>query len=705
MQSAIAEEVKQTIQSAYSNWLEGNGFRARYGQRLMIAEIARTLARANADEPDGSPIAVIEAGTGTGKTIAYLVAALPLARAMGKTLVISTATVALQEQIVLKDLPDLAKHGALGFSFALAKGRGRYACLAKLDSILRSAEGQGDLSLYPDELPELDAEGQQLYEHMLTEVGDGKWDGDRDSWPRAVDGRAWAAISTDHHQCSGGRCAFIAQCPFFRAREELDNVDCIVANHDLLLSDLSLGGGVVLPAPEEAIYILDEAHHLPDKTRNHFSCHLRLEQFAQWLDQCEQGLQAIGARLRGEQDIERRLAQALPLVQAVRAASVAVAGPLATLRDVHPVRRDGDFWSLRLANGEVPEDLARQALPLAEVCATLRDQLADIEDVLRELMDEPRHAAQADLQTLCNVAGQHLGRFEAATRLWQSWSKPDGKEQPPTARWLGGRRDEAADIALNSSPIVAAASLKELLWSRCYAAVLTSATLTALGSFERICMHGGLPADSRFLVVPSPFRYQEMASLEVPALSADPSDPAAHTAAVIAWLDENLQLDEGSLVLFASRRQMLETYEGVCAEHRKSILLQDHYSKQELLRRHREVIDAEGGSVIFGLASFAEGIDLPGRYCQHVVIAKIPFAVPDEPVEEALAEWVESNGGNAFMQISVPDAALRLVQASGRLLRSEQDRGRISLLDRRIISRQYGRQMLDSLPPYRRDVA
>jgi len=146
-------------------------------------------------------------------------------------------------------------------------------------------------------------------------------------------------------------------------------------------------------------------------------------------------------------------------------------------------------------------------------------------------------------------------------------------------------------------------------------------------------------------------------------------------------------------------------YEGLDSALRERILLQGDYGKAEILRRHREAVDAGGGSVIFGLASFAEGVDLPGDYCRHVVIAKIPFAVPDSPLEAALAEWIESRGRNAFMEISVPDAALRLVQACGRLLRTETDGGTVTLLDRRIVTRRYGRAMLDSLPPFRRELA
>ena len=175
--------------------------------------------------------------------------------------------------------------------------------------------------------------------------------------------------------------------------------------------------------------------------------------------------------------------------------------------------------------------------------------------------------------------------------------------------------------------------------------------------------------------------------------------------ALITQLPGLLNHREGSLVLFSSRRQMLDVYNGLASDLGELMLMQGDYSKQEILRRHRQTIDEGRGSVIFGLASFAEGVDLPGDYCRHVVIAKIPFAVPDSPLEAALAEWVEASGRNAFMEISVPDAALRLVQASGRLLRTEEDYGRVTLMDRRLLTRRYGRAILESLPPFRRELA
>jgi len=149
---------------------------------------------------------------------------------------------------------------------------------------------------------------------------------------------------------------------------------------------------------------------------------------------------------------------------------------------------------------------------------------------------------------------------------------------------------------------------------------------------------------------------------------------------------------------------MLEVYAGLPADFRERVLVQGDLSKQELIRQHRGRIDKGEQSVIFGLASFAEGVDLPGKYCEHVVIAKIPFAVPDDPVEAALSEWIERNGGNPFMEIAVPDASLRLIQACGRLLRTEQDTGTVTLLDRRLVTQRYGKAILNALPPFRREI-
>jgi len=262
----LSNEIKEEIQAAYSRLLSEKGYKARYCQRLMIADIARTVGNVEVDDNGerqaGPNICVVEAGTGTGKTIAYAIAALPIAKAMGKRLVISTATVALQEQIVYLDLPDIRKHAALDFSFALAKGRRRYLCLSRLDLALQEMGSMNQtLALYDDESFEPEESHRVLYQNMVESLGRGDWDGDRDNWQEEIDHPAWARVSTDHVQCTGRQCSNYGNCFFYKARERIHKVDCIVTNHDLVLADLMMGGGAVLPAPEDAIYIFDEGHH------------------------------------------------------------------------------------------------------------------------------------------------------------------------------------------------------------------------------------------------------------------------------------------------------------------------------------------------------------------------------------------------------------------------------------------------------------
>ena len=228
---------------------------------------------------------------------------------------------------------------------------------------------------------------------------------------------------------------------------------------------------------------------------------------------------------------------------------------------------------------------------------------------------------------------------------------------------------------------------------------MTSATLSALGTFDRFRERSGIPITARWKQVASPFDASK-AVFAVPAMTSLPSDSERHTAELVEMIPQLIAHDQGVLLLFTSRRQMesvLDEIEGALAHH---VLVQDRLSKNALLAEHRQRIDGGESSAIFGLASFFEGIDLPGAYCSHVVIAKLPFAVPDDPIAAAHSELLEAQGRDPFMEISVPDAAQKLVQASGRLLRTESDEGRITLLDRRLVSRRYGRAILDTLPGF-----
>lgn len=704
----LTDEVKATIQQAYSQMLEQKALKPRWGQRVMIAEIAKTLARIGEDKPEGEPHCVIEAGTGTGKTIAYSIAAIPIAQFLRKKLVVSTATIALQEQFVFKDLPDIRQHSGLDFSFALAKGRRRYICLSKLDKLMAGSEAQtAPLPLYPDEVSNpIATDAMPVYTNMLSELAAGRWDGDRDNWTDEIREDIWFGVTTDHAQCTGRRCANVGQCAFFKARDDLKEADVIVTNHDLVLADLGLGGGAILPEPEETIYVFDEGHHLPDKAINHFSAFCRLHTTQQWLDEMHQQWMNCAEQFSSQKTLTRQLEILSPRIDDIKQGLSLVSNYLDDSLQVGALEGRLGFQHYRYPHGLVPDTLREVARSLGSHFSDISDRLGRVGKLIEGFLDEDSIAMErSDIESWSAAIGAMINRANGNVTLWMEYSQSGEQDQPPKARWVNIIESAGSQLGyeLQCSPILAADNLSEDLWCRAGGSVVTSATLTALNSFDRFKLRSGMPDQSVFTVVPSPFHYENVV-FTVPQMDCDPGDPDAHTAAIGKLLPSLVEPRAGTLVLFSSRKQMLAVHELLSDELTRRTLVQGEFSKQEILRRHRVSIDAGEGGVIFGLASFAEGVDLPGDYCTHVIIAKIPFSVPDSPVESALNEWVDSNGGNAFMEISVPDAALRLVQSSGRLLRTEEDAGRVTLLDRRIVTRHYGRAILDSLPPFKRDI-
>ncbi len=708
----LTDELKQAIQSAYGRFLDSRSLKSRYGQRQMIAEVARGLGNIEVDEEaqrTGDPaVVVVEAGTGTGKTVAYSLAAIPVAKAAGKRLVISTATVALQEQIVSKDLPDLVRNSGLQFSYALAKGRGRYLCLSRLDHWLDSHEQtrrQADLLAEDGYSLEVSDENLELFARMMDQLARGRWDGDRDSWPDAIEDPAWRIITTDHTQCMGRRCGSYDSCSFYKAREGLEKVDVIVTNHDLVLSDLALGGGMVLPHPKDTFYIFDEGHHLPDKAINHFAHSTRLHATADWLGQSEKALTRLHSQYPLTGELGRLMETLPPLAASLRQLHQFMFASCMELAAFDRPATEFEVPRYRFEGGVVPELLREQALELKKQSMQLADSLSRIVEQLKKAMeDEPGMGIDStQAEEWYPLFGNLHARADACLGLWAAFSAEDQAEAAPMARWLN-LVDGGADLEVCASPILAAETLRRHLWYAAHGVLVTSATLTALGRFDRFSMRAGLPQSAQMKVVPGPFNYAEAGVLHVPDLGVDVRDQDAHSRAIVRVLPDLLATGLGSLVLFSSRKQMNDVFEGLDADWRKRVLIQGRSSRQETLNRHKARVDAGEQSVLFGLASFAEGVDLPGDYCQHVVIAKIPFAVPDDPVEAALAEWIEARGGNPFMEIAVPDASLRLVQACGRLLRNEQDRGRITILDRRLATQRYGQALLNALPPFRRQI-
>ncbi|MGB0459122.1 MAG: DEAD/DEAH box helicase family protein, partial [Porticoccaceae bacterium] len=249
----LDDSTKETIQQGYRQFLQFRDLKPRQGQKQMVAAIANSLSHDDADKR----LAVIEAGTGTGKTVGYLLSALPIARALDKTVVVATGTIALQEQLLLKDIPDLLEACGWDHQVALVKGRGRYICNLRLQQCMDAIKSkEAGLFLFEDELQfNPNGDSEDLYQELSESLEDGSWDGDRDAWDSRIADADWRTLTVDHRQCTGRRCQYVDQCPFFKARSELEEADCIVANHDLVMADLALGGGAILPAPEDCIYI------------------------------------------------------------------------------------------------------------------------------------------------------------------------------------------------------------------------------------------------------------------------------------------------------------------------------------------------------------------------------------------------------------------------------------------------------------------
>ena len=271
----------------------------------------------------------------------------------------------------------------------------------------------------------------------------------------------------------------------------------------------------------------------------------------------------------------------------------------------------------------------------------------------------------------------------------------------PTARWCK-KADDRDDYSFYSAPIEMASTLTKIIWDKCYSAILTSATLTALGRFDYIANQvGRIKADNQLKLL-AQLNYTE-ATFCVPKMHSAPTDFERHSQEIVQLLNRlsREMMAVGSLVLFTSRKQMEWVY-GLLDEDVKAMcLMQGDSAKSVLIQRHKEEVDKGQSSILFGLNSLSEGLDLPGKYCELVMIAKLPFAVPESPIDDARGEWIERCGGNAFWDVSVPEASIKLLQACGRLLRSENDRGRVILMDKRILQKAYGKPLLASLPPFK----
>ncbi|MCF7750227.1 ATP-dependent DNA helicase DinG [Bacillus subtilis subsp. subtilis] len=688
---ALNDEMKAAIRDAYAK-LQANtpGFSTRRSQSQMIGVVSRALSHSGG-------VGVVEAPTGVGKSLGYLTAGVPIALATKKKLVISTGTVALQSQLFERDIPNFLKATGIEATVALAKGRTRYLCTRN------AAEAHGDGAqegMFEDEQPLFDRPlapiEMDLAQKLSKDFLEGRWNGDLDSAPDTISNTLRSRITTPASGCAGRKCAYSAQCAVLRSRNTVREAQIVVTNHALLLSALSIGesdnGQPLIAPPSDMLLVLDEGHHIGSVAIDQGAASLALDEMAKRTGR----LQVLIAASYRAVDKDK-LGNLLPN-EAIEAAAK-VSKQLKAFRDVidrswrpDPAAQE-PMW--RAPNGRLPEIWMADIEAIADDTRSLFNWAhAALAQVAK---GKPEDAARERLQRNLGMA---LEMIEAQHNLWTAWRREDKEGQPPMARWVTLSRD--GDLILHGSPVSAAHVLRKLLWDEVDSVVMTSATLTGGGDFQSLAIDNGIPAEAEMVSLASPFDLPNQAQLIVPAFPVTPDDRERHPKEVAKYLVKELDWGKGSIVLFTSRWKMEKVAELMPAAQRKLMLVQGEGAKQKMIDEHLRRTSAGEGSVLFGLNSFGEGLDLPGEACTTVVITQVPFAVPTDPQTSTLSEWFESRGLNAFNLIAIPHALRTLTQFSGRLIRTSTDTGRVIILDSRLLTRRYGKRIIDALPPFKR---
>ena len=690
------------------------GFIARPGQRQMMHAALMTFLSAGSPEDEGragNHLALLEAGTGTGKTVAYCLAAIVASELLDKTVIVSTATVALQEQLFHKDLPRLAKI-IPDLHFDLLKGRGRYICESRLEGVIKDVAQD---ALLGDELqgaftgaswqdrsaPRDTTEAMRWYKKVARTLRSGKWDGDIDSLVQQPEHQDWRMVQASAGACNGGQCEHFRSCAFFKARRRAAAATIQVANHALILATLQTDSALIDPG--STLFVFDEAHHLPGIAAEQFAYRARIGTSVSLLA----SLRTLANR--HGRDLPASTRPDLTAFGQTITECTDKLGILETYWIQHQLVSAGKPVH-RFVQGRIPEDLIPECEQLDTLLGSVGTVVASIATALKE-PDESRSAAERDEHARVGVElGVYLSRLQTLQRLFSAWATHD---TVPWAKWMEFAAPPAAmhpampaavhaDAWLCASPMTAAQLLSRGLWKNVSAAVCTSATLTACGRFDFFDRLSGMNRfpERRAMVVASPFDYARQGELRIAPMSNSPKSPDFSEELCRTLPSLLREHQHGQLVLFTSRRQMLACHAALPRDLTDQVQMQGERSRTELLAEHGRRVARGKRSIIFGLQSFGEGIDLPGALCEHVLIDKLPFTPPNSPVEEALAEWLNGQGRDPFVEIAVPRAAMKLAQWAGRGVRTVTDRAVITVCDMRLVTMRYGRDILAGLPPF-----
>ncbi|WP_028580396.1 ATP-dependent DNA helicase [Desulfogranum japonicum] len=617
----------------------------RPGQQEMADAVASLLTHIpnQYDSTDQAECLVIEAETGLGKTLAYLVPA----ACSGKKIIISTNTRNLQDQILEREIPFIQKHIQPGLRAMSVKGRQNYLCLHRWHQELSSHQGR---IIEDDDIRQIEEWVEETEYGERTEI----------AWlPSSAP--LWQRICCQSHTCLGADCPDTASCFLTRLRKDAANCSILIVNHHLLCSDLAVrksGYGEVLPRYEGVIF--DEAHHLEQVATTFFGHTFSRYQVADLVH-----------------DIERSADTELGTDKRKKVFS-------------HTTRciRAMDAFSLLFPNerGRFPLDpdfLTRKAV--REATQSIQTNLDKLTQCLEAL---PKGDAP----------WEHYGQrsIELNARLEQITAIPTPEEENTPSYYTYWYDRTEKNLSLHATPVDISHELQSTLFASVQSCVFTSATLTTGGNFSYFLGRLGLPADTTTLSFPSPFDYANRTRLYVPNKPFPEPTAQGYSDAVHQQLEKLVTLADGrALLLFTSFKAMETAYQFLKNRLPYPLHMQGEAPRKVLLQRFTTDIH----SVLFAVSSFWEGVDIPGESLSLLVMDKLPFEVPSDPVIMARVNRIKANGGNPFFDFQVPRAILSLRQGAGRLMRTAQDRGVIAILDIRLFTKGYGRRFLKSLPP------